>query len=76
MGVAEKIRETIEKTKIRISEGTIQKTISLGVSVFPHDTESFWQAIKFADVALYKAKESGRNRVVRFTPDMWPEKEF
>jgi len=76
MSVAEKIRETIEKTKIRITEGTVQKTISLGVSVFPHDTDSFWQAIKFADVALYKAKENGRNRVIRFTPDMWQEKEF
>ncbi len=73
---AEKIRETIEKSKIKISDGSITKTISLGISEFPSDTESFWQAIKFADVALYRAKETGRNRSVRFQEDMWSEKGF
>ncbi|RJQ51698.1 MAG: diguanylate cyclase [Nitrospiraceae bacterium] len=73
--VAGKIRETVEQTKIKVSDGVIKKTISLGVSEFPVDTESFWQAIKFADVALYRAKDKGRNQVVRFTADMWTEKE-
>ncbi len=54
----------------------ITKTISLGISEFPIDTSGFWQAIKFTDVALYRAKETGRNRAVRFTPDMWTEEEF
>ncbi|MBI5408978.1 MAG: diguanylate cyclase [Nitrospirae bacterium] len=76
INVAEKIRDALEKTKIKVSDGIIKKTISLGVSEFPIDTESFWQAIKFADVALYKAKETGRNKVVKFTEDMWTEKEF
>ncbi|MBI5099356.1 MAG: sensor domain-containing diguanylate cyclase [Nitrospirae bacterium] len=74
--IADKIRETIEKTKIKVSDGIIKKTISIGISEFPIDTESFWQAIKFADVALYKAKDTGRNKVVRFTVDMWTEKQF
>jgi diguanylate cyclase (GGDEF)-like protein len=74
--IADKIRETIEKTKIKVSDGIIKKTISIGISEFPTDAESFWQAIKFADVALYRAKDSGRNKVVRFTPDMSTEKEF
>lgn len=69
--VAEKIRETTEDTKIRVSDGVIKKTISLGISEFPTDTESFWQAIKYADVALYRAKETGRNKAVRFTEHMW-----
>jgi diguanylate cyclase (GGDEF)-like protein len=75
--VAEKIRETVERVKIQVPHGPlISKTISLGISEFPEDTDSFWQAIKFADVALYKAKETGRNRSVRFSREMWKEEQF
>lgn len=69
--VAEKIRGAVETTKIPLSGGMLQKTISIGVAEFPSDSDTFWQVVKFADVALYRAKEEGRNRVVRFTPDMW-----
>ena len=50
---------------------TLQKTLTIGVSLFPNDCENFWQAVKFADVALYRGKESGRNKVVRFEESMW-----
>ncbi|MCX8087232.1 MAG: GGDEF domain-containing protein [Rhodocyclaceae bacterium] len=69
--VAEKIRADVEATKIPLPGGMLQKTISIGVAEFPNDSDSFWQVVKFADVALYKAKATGRNKVVRFTPDMW-----
>ncbi len=68
--IAEKIRETTEETKIKVSDGIIKKTISLGISEFPTDTDSFWQAIKYADAALYRAKEIGRNKAIRFTEHM------
>ncbi|MDO9601650.1 MAG: sensor domain-containing diguanylate cyclase [Rhodocyclaceae bacterium] len=71
MKVAEKIRAEIEATKIPIAGGMLQKTISIGVAEFPGDSDTFWQIVKFADVALYAAKAGGRNRVVRFTPEMW-----
>jgi diguanylate cyclase (GGDEF)-like protein len=71
MVVAEKIRARIEETQVKIAGGFIQKTISIGVCEFPSDTQNFWEAIKFADVALYKAKERGRNKVLRFETDMW-----
>ncbi len=74
--VAEKIRERIEESKVKIAGGFIQKTISIGVSEFPTDTQNFWEAIKFADVALYKAKERGRNKVLKFTIDMWAEDKY
>ena len=73
--IAEKIRENIEDLSIKLPDGIIQKTISLGVSEFPTDTETLWSSIKFADVALYRAKENGRNRCVRFTPDMWTDEQ-
>ncbi len=74
--IAKKIKTNMEQTKITIAGTTITKTISIGVSELPKDTQSFWEAIKFADVALYKAKETGRNKVVRFTPDMWTQDRY
>jgi diguanylate cyclase (GGDEF)-like protein len=71
MRVAEKIRGEVEGTKIPLPGMLLQKTISIGVSEFPTDSDTFWQVVKFADVALYKAKSQGRNRVVRFLRDMW-----
>ena len=71
MGVAEKIRGEVEATKIPLAGGILQKTISIGVAEYPADSDTFWQVVKFADVALYQAKTSGRNRVVRFAPAMW-----
>jgi len=74
--VAEKIRVGVENAAFKIAEGYLKKTISIGVSEFPNDTGNLWRAIKFADVALYKAKETGRNRSVRFTGDMWQDKQY
>ncbi|NMG44537.1 diguanylate cyclase [Aromatoleum toluvorans] len=69
--VAENIRAAVEDLKIQIGGAVLKKTISIGLSMFPEDSETFWQSVKFADVALYRAKEDGRNRVVRFSPEMW-----
>jgi len=74
--VAEKIRQSIEKLKVTVGDKVLQKTISIGVAEFPGDTDGFWQAIKYADVALYRAKEGGRNQCVRFAPDMWQHGDF
>jgi diguanylate cyclase (GGDEF)-like protein len=71
--VAEKIRSSVEMMQINHSGIVLQKTISIGLSDFPGDSNTFWQAVKFADVALYHAKESGRNRVIRFDPSMWTD---
>jgi len=43
----------------------LKVTISAGVSSFPDDGQSTTDLLKAADQALYAAKESGRNRVVR-----------
>lgn len=72
--VAENIRVAVENLKLQVAGTVLQKTISIGISDFPQDSDTFWQAVKFADVALYRAKESGRNRVLRFTPGMWQDK--
>jgi diguanylate cyclase (GGDEF)-like protein len=71
--VAEKLRKKVEEAVFETKAGILKKTISIGVSEFPVDAKGIWQVIKFADVALYKAKQMGRNKVVRFRPEMWEE---
>ena len=43
-------------------------TLSLGVAEFPADASTGEKVIAVADKALYEAKRSGRNRVVRAKP--------
>jgi diguanylate cyclase (GGDEF)-like protein len=44
----------------------MRKTISIGLSMFPGDSTSIVKVMKFADLALYEAKTSGRNQVRRY----------
>ncbi len=74
--IAEKLRKIIETNDFKIPQGVIKRTISIGVSEFPVDTSAIWEAIKYADVALYKAKELGRNRVVRFKKEFWTDENY
>ena len=70
--VAEKIRKTVAEHVFRLQGANIRKTVSTGTCRFPYENaKGIWEAIKFADVALYKAKTSGRNRVVSFEPSLW-----
>jgi len=63
--VAERIRGTLEKYEISLSEEIALKiTASFGVASFPEDALSFEGVIKKADERLYRAKETGRNRVI------------
>jgi len=63
--VAEKLRKNIEEMTIPTEDGgTTQVTVSIGVkSIIPTAETSISDFLKKADLALYKAKESGRNRV-------------
>jgi diguanylate cyclase (GGDEF)-like protein/PAS domain S-box-containing protein len=60
--VAEKIRDALNQV---FEIGGHQVTISscIGVAVFPENGSDETQLIKSADVAMYRAKESGRDRV-------------
>ena len=74
--VAEKIRESFANTKIAVSGKTLTKTISIGISIFPKDTKKIWEAIKYADLALYEAKHTGRNKVIRFDKKLLEEADY
>jgi diguanylate cyclase (GGDEF)-like protein len=75
INVAENIRKSVEEMKVQINGKVLQKTLSIGLADFPLDSDTFWQTMKFADVALYSAKESGRNKVVAFTSELWQNDE-
>jgi diguanylate cyclase (GGDEF)-like protein len=55
---------------------TLQKTLSIGIAKFPTDGNTIWKCIKYADTALYVAKNTGRNKIVEFTADMFNGEEF
>lgn len=62
--VAERIREAVENFEFKIRKEIIKLTISIGCSSYPENTQNPDELISLADKALYKAKESGRNRVI------------
>ncbi len=61
--IAEKIRLTTEAHAFKAEKSPMKITISLGVSSLNDEVESTLALIKFADDALYKAKDSGRNMI-------------
>lgn len=69
--VAEKIRTLFSEKKFQFGSETINKTLSIGISHFPSQADSIWKVIKFADLALYEAKNTGRNRVIEFESRMF-----
>lgn len=75
--VAEKIRASVEATAMHLPDGKqLSKTISLGLAEYPEHGDTLYKIIKYADVALYAAKDRGRNRVVRFEAAMWQEDSY
>lgn len=60
---AERLRELIETSVLKIGHKTIQFTISIGVSCLHPETSSLETMLNEADKALYIAKNSGRNQV-------------
>ena len=68
MILAEEVRVIIENTLIPLDNGNTSKvTVSIGVnSVVPGQDSSIQDFIAGADYALYSAKASGRNRVIKF----------
>ncbi|HUH41824.1 MAG TPA: GGDEF domain-containing protein [Sulfurimonas sp.] len=49
----------------------LKKTLSIGIAKFPTDGDTIWKCIKYADTALYEAKNTGRNKIVEFEKAMF-----
>ena len=69
--LAEKIRSRLERTPMQTSSGEIRITCSFGIAQaeISDGKDSLSAVLRRADLALYRAKDSGRNRVA-----IWDEK--
>jgi diguanylate cyclase (GGDEF)-like protein len=67
--IAERLRKKVEKTFKSAANNLTPITISLGVSELDHNSNSFADIVKQADVALYSAKNAGRNQVIADSPN-------
>jgi diguanylate cyclase (GGDEF)-like protein len=64
--ISEKIRLAFEKQEIPAGNDIINKTVSIGASMFPKDNKDLHACIKYADLALYQAKNTGRNKTILY----------
>jgi diguanylate cyclase (GGDEF)-like protein len=62
--LAERIRQRIDEAPVNTDAGPIHVTVSVGVASVDDSTEDLGALLKRADLALYEAKQAGRNRVV------------
>ncbi len=65
--IAERIREAVGSCVVGIEGLALRTTASIGIAVVPqHDSGDLEGLVRKADEALYRAKRSGRDRVVPF----------
>jgi two-component system cell cycle response regulator len=64
--IAERLRQSIETTPVKISRApnVLNITISIGIAKTEGENDTAQALLHRADQALYRAKRSGRNRVV------------
>ncbi len=61
--IADRLRENIQNQKIRHRDKDLPVTVSVGLASFPEEADGIETLMARADKSLYRAKESGRNRI-------------
>jgi EAL domain-containing protein (putative c-di-GMP-specific phosphodiesterase class I) len=67
--LAQKIQEVIIQP-IHVDGHTLYTSCSIGLSLYPQDDTDANNLIKYADAAMYKAKEEGRNNFQFYASEM------
>lgn len=67
--VADKVLKRLAEPLV-IHNQTVQNSVSIGISVYPQDGQVADELLKRADIAMHKAKESGKNNYLYFTEGM------
>jgi diguanylate cyclase (GGDEF)-like protein len=60
----ERIRQMVEATIVQVGGAEVRATVSMGIAPRPSNTETVAAWFSEADIALYEAKQFGRNRVI------------
>ena len=60
---AERLRREVEASITKYNDIDLKYTVSIGLAEIEPDIKSYEAWIECADAALYKAKESGRNKI-------------
>jgi len=69
VSMAVKLLELMGSSEFRSDDDQpIRLSASFGVATYPHDAESRTELLRAADIAMYDAKEAGRNCVKGFQP--------
>jgi diguanylate cyclase (GGDEF)-like protein/PAS domain S-box-containing protein len=68
-GLVEKLLAVVSQP-MELGGRPMRPTVSIGVSLFPHDGTDADTLLRHADAAMYRAKELGRNRFQFFTADV------
>lgn len=62
--IAERIKDNVQNTTINHNNNSINVTVSIGIAIKDSTINNLKDFIKIGDINLYKAKESGRNKIV------------
>lgn len=67
MEIAESLKERLSQAYLKSPNGDhFKKTVCIGVSMFPEDSDNINDIIKNTEIALSDARDSGRNIVLKF----------
>ena len=67
--VAQQIIESL-KPPIKLKNHELHITASIGISLYPKDSQNRNDLLKYADTAMYKAKDEGRNNYQFYSEEM------
>lgn len=67
VGVAERIRKSVESSKLTTREKRVAVTVSIGVACYPNHGGNLDSVLEKADQAMYASKADGKNRTTMFS---------
>jgi len=67
--LAERILHSVEDP-IQVEDRSYYIGASIGIALYPNDGEDTSSLLRSADIAMYRAKENGKNRFQFFTPSL------